>query len=167
IGRYTSAAVASIARGQPVGVVDGNVIRVLARLRSLGCNFRNGKTVEIFWTLADALVDPERPGDYNQALMELGATVCVPKTPKCGECPLATHCRAYAETKVLARDQKSQLRSRDTSKRAKKPKIEIGYAPEIKTEEPFSEMAKQRIDTKMYPACTMCGDNREGNGLGR
>jgi len=91
VGEYTAAAVASIAFGQAVGVVDGNVKRVMARL---GDNPR--PTARWLQDAAQALVDPDRPGDWNQALMELGATVCTPRGPRCGECPLAAWCRARA-----------------------------------------------------------------------
>lgn len=86
IGRYTAAAVASIAYGEPLAVVDGNVKRVLHRLtgRELG--------EEDNWRIAGQLLDRKRAGDFNQALMELGAVVCLPGTPLCGRCPVATMC---------------------------------------------------------------------------
>lgn len=88
IGRYTSAAIASIAFGVPAAVVDGNVERVLGRL--LG-NPLNG---EHTWAAAQSFLAPDRPGDWNQAMMELGATVCLPVAPKCDECPLRKSCKA-------------------------------------------------------------------------
>jgi A/G-specific adenine glycosylase len=84
IGRYTAAAVASIAFDQPCAVVDGNVERVLGRLFRL----RKRQT----WQVAEELLHPGRPGDFNQAMMELGATVCLPK-PLCSECPVFAWCR--------------------------------------------------------------------------
>ncbi len=86
VGRYTSSAVASIAFDEPVAVVDGNVRRVLQRLK--------GKAIadEELWQVAGELLCRERPGDYNQALMELGATVCLPREPKCQICPIARDC---------------------------------------------------------------------------
>jgi A/G-specific adenine glycosylase len=84
IGRYTAAAVASIAFGEPVAVVDGNVERVLRRL--FGEDVRNS------WATAQQLIDQQRPGDFNQAMMELGATVCVPIQPLCAKCPLISYC---------------------------------------------------------------------------
>lgn len=96
IGRYTAAAIASIAFDQPVAVVDGNVERVIARLR--------GKSVpgEELWQAAQALLEHEaeslaRPGDFNQAIMELGATVCVPGPPKCLLCPVTGWCATRGE----------------------------------------------------------------------
>ncbi len=85
VGPYTAAAVASIACGRPHAVLDGNVRRVLSRL------FASADGLE---EKADALLDRKRPGDFNQALMELGATVCLPRAPLCAKCPLAEECRA-------------------------------------------------------------------------
>ncbi|NXJ64053.1 MUTYH glycosylase, partial [Rostratula benghalensis] len=94
VGRYTAGAIASISYGQATGVVDGNVIRVLCRLRCIGADSSSPAVIDQLWDMANALVDRSRPGDFNQALMELGATVCVPKAPLCGECPVKQHCRA-------------------------------------------------------------------------
>jgi len=86
IGRYTAAAVASIVFGEAVAVVDGNVERVLGRL------FGPGQGRDSGWERADALLARTRPGDFNQAMMELGATVCTPRSPQCLVCPLITWC---------------------------------------------------------------------------
>ncbi|XP_055580428.1 adenine DNA glycosylase isoform X1 [Falco cherrug] len=94
VGRYTAGAIASISYRQATGVVDGNVIRVLCRLRCIGADSSSPAVIDQLWDMANALVDRSRPGDFNQALMELGATVCVPKAPLCGECPVKQHCRA-------------------------------------------------------------------------
>jgi A/G-specific adenine glycosylase len=91
IGRYTAAAIASIAFGEPVAVVDGNVERVLARLS--GDALSNGWA----WERAQALLDPKRPGDFNQAMMELGATACTPRSPQCLLCPISTFCATRGE----------------------------------------------------------------------
>jgi A/G-specific adenine glycosylase len=95
VGEYTAGAVASIAYGEAVPAVDGNVRRVLARLFDLvdpgGPELRD---------LAGQLVDPARPGDFNQALMELGALVCRPRAPACGKCPLSGHCLALGRGTV-------------------------------------------------------------------
>ena len=96
IGEYTAHAIASIAFGAPVGVVDGNVIRVLSRLLALGGDARAPARLRELWAAAHALAHPEHPGDFNQAVMELGATVCTPKAPTCDACPLAGACRARA-----------------------------------------------------------------------
>uniref|UniRef100_A0A8D2P6D0 Adenine DNA glycosylase n=1 Tax=Zosterops lateralis melanops TaxID=1220523 RepID=A0A8D2P6D0_ZOSLA len=95
VGRYTAGAIASISYGQATGVVDGNVIRVLCRLRCIGADSSSPAVIDRLWDMANVLVDRSRPGDFNQALMELGATVCVPKAPLCGECPAKQHCQAW------------------------------------------------------------------------
>uniref|UniRef100_A0A8C5D7H7 Adenine DNA glycosylase n=1 Tax=Gouania willdenowi TaxID=441366 RepID=A0A8C5D7H7_GOUWI len=95
VGRYTAAAVGSIALGEVTGTVDGNVVRVLCRLRAIGADCTSPAVTEALWSLANTLVDPERPGDFNQAMMELGARVCTPKAPVCNQCPIQTHCRSY------------------------------------------------------------------------
>ena len=94
IGPYTAAAVASIAFGEVIPVLDGNVERVLARRLALGEDPRKRSGRDKLLAGAEDLLDEERPGDSNQALMELGATVCTPRKPRCGSCPLAEGCRA-------------------------------------------------------------------------
>ncbi|KAK9100263.1 hypothetical protein Scep_023693 [Stephania cephalantha] len=94
IGDYTAGAIASIAFYEAVPVVDGNVIRVIARLKAISANPKESTTIKIFWKLAGQLVDACRPGDFNQALMELGATICSPTSPGCSICPVAGQCRA-------------------------------------------------------------------------
>jgi A/G-specific adenine glycosylase len=92
IGRYTAGAVLSIAYDKPVPLVDGNVIRVLARIFAIQ---KNPKTdPKVFWELAESLVPQENAGDFNQALMELGATVCTPNNPSCLICPVNSFCLA-------------------------------------------------------------------------
>jgi A/G-specific adenine glycosylase len=91
-GPYTAAAVASIAFGRPEAVVDGNVARVLARVLDEARDAGRADVRARVEATARALLDPARPGDWNQALMDLGATVCVPRAPRCGECPLAPWC---------------------------------------------------------------------------
>src|SRR5437764_5197103 len=86
IGRYTANAIASIAFGEPVAVVDGNVTRVLERI--LGRIIVGAEA----WSAAQKLLDPAQPGDFNQAMMELGATVCVPSIPLCSACPVKALC---------------------------------------------------------------------------
>jgi A/G-specific adenine glycosylase len=91
IGRYTSAAIASIAFEEPVAVVDGNVERVLQRF--LG----NPLAGEPLWAAAETLLDRNRPGDFNQAMMELGATLCTPRAPLCLTCPVSDLCATRGE----------------------------------------------------------------------
>jgi A/G-specific adenine glycosylase len=94
IGRYTAGAIASIAFGLHEPVLDGNVMRVLTRLFDIHDVLQDSATQKMLWTLAEKLLSPARPGDFNQAMMELGAMVCTPRSPECGECPLAKTCRA-------------------------------------------------------------------------
>jgi A/G-specific adenine glycosylase len=96
IGRYTAGAIASIAFDENVPVLDGNVIRVFARLLDLPDVVTHTATKNRLWQQAEDWLPPERAGDYNQALMELGRTVCKPRQPLCAECPLVDHCQAFA-----------------------------------------------------------------------
>jgi A/G-specific adenine glycosylase len=122
IGAYTAAAVASIAHGEPVAVVDGNVERVLCRLAGWAAGSRKGggsalrRKIE---KLAGQLLDPTRPGDFNQAMMELGATVCAPRNPQCAMCPLAADCKTRGEHK--------------TPKRAPMMSREVAYALSVRS----------------------------------
>ena len=100
IGGYTAAAIASIAFGERVAVVDGNVERVLCRIAGWDANGAYRRKVE---ELAAQLVDEERPGDFNQAMMELGATVCLPRNPRCLVCPVSEDCKTRGEHKTAAR----------------------------------------------------------------
>jgi A/G-specific adenine glycosylase len=105
IGSYTAAAIASIAHGEAVAVVDGNVERVLSRIRGWESHDSVGEAavrrkVDEF---AAGLVDPRRAGDFNQAIMELGATVCTPRNPQCLVCPWAKECRTLGEHKTPKR----------------------------------------------------------------
>jgi A/G-specific adenine glycosylase len=97
IGRYTAAAIASIAFDEPTAVVDGNVERVLQRVA--------GKRLaaEELWAAANQLLDAKRPGDFNQAMMELGATICLPRQPACRTCPVHPWCLARGELKKLGK----------------------------------------------------------------
>ncbi len=96
VGRYTAGAVASIAYGVPAPVVDGNVKRVLARLFNLELSIDSPAAQAPLWQRAAELVPRTAPGDFNQALMELGARICVPSKPRCPECPVRTRCEAHA-----------------------------------------------------------------------
>jgi A/G-specific adenine glycosylase len=101
IGSYTSAAIASIAFGEAVAVVDGNVERVLARMTGWPAAERRFQARVL--QLAQVLVDPGAPGDFNQAMMELGATVCLPKTPLCLHCPAQPLCSTRGEHAAVPR----------------------------------------------------------------
>jgi len=116
IGNYTAAAIASIAHGEAIPVVDGNVERVLCRVQGWEAVGRSGAAAlrRKIDTAATQLLDSTRPGDFNQALMELGATVCTPRNPQCLTCPLSADC-------VTRGEHRTQARPRMLSK-------EIGYA---------------------------------------
>jgi A/G-specific adenine glycosylase len=94
IGRYTAAAILSIAYGEPLAALDGNVARVLARLGAVRGDLRDSKTWQRLDGAAAALLAREAPGDWNEAMMELGATVCTPISPRCEQCPMQRWCRA-------------------------------------------------------------------------
>jgi A/G-specific adenine glycosylase len=97
IGDYTAAAVGSIAFDLPFAVLDGNVLRVAARVTNDASDISAGRTRERFREIAQQWLDPHEPGHFNQALMELGATVCLPRNPLCLVCPLTERCRARQE----------------------------------------------------------------------
>ncbi len=106
IGVYTAAAVASIAHGERVAVVDGNVERVLCRMEGWKAGSRAGGGAQLrrkIEALAAELVSPQRPGDSNQALMELGATLCSPRNPQCRLCPIADDCKTQGEHQTAPR----------------------------------------------------------------
>ena len=94
IGRTTAGSILSSGFNAPLAILDGNVKRVLARLHAHPCP--PARDQALFWGWSEALLDPERPRDLNQALMDLGATVCTPRQPHCSRCPWSTFCAAYA-----------------------------------------------------------------------
>ena len=106
IGAYTAGAVASIAFGRKEAVVDGNVRRVFSRIADV-----ESPVEKALWATADVVLDPERPGDHNQALMELGATICTPRDPECDRCPVQRHCLAWARDTVAQRPAPKKRRS--------------------------------------------------------
>lgn len=136
IGRYTAAAIASIAFGEPIAVVDGNVERVLQRV--------SGRTLagEDFWLEAEVLLDRNRPGDFNQAMMELGATVCTPRAPACLSCPVVELCATRGE---MARPAKAP----------RQKKREIHYALDYRSDD--SREAKVFLVQRPLSARLMAG----------
>jgi A/G-specific adenine glycosylase len=112
IGAYTAGAIASIAYGGREALVDGNVARVIARLEGIDDPIKSPATLRRIWSIARRLVPEDRPGRFNEALMELGATVCTPRDPRCGACPVASFCRA-----------RRTHRERELPVTAKKPKV--------------------------------------------
>ena len=121
IGRYTAAAIASIAFAEPVAVVDGNVERVLERF--VGINL----TTPHIWQNAQALLANSRPGDFNQAMMELGATMCVPREPHCPMCPVRRWC-------VTQQSGRSEISARTMERRASPPGPATNAARQVKKE---------------------------------
>ena len=105
IGAYTAAAIASIAHGERVAVVDGNVERVLCRMAGWEAGNGGAALKRKIEELAAQLIDPEQPGDFNQALMELGATLCLPRNPQCPACPFSADCITRGEHKTRPRPQ--------------------------------------------------------------
>jgi A/G-specific adenine glycosylase len=102
VGDYTAGAISSIAFDAREPAVDGNVKRVLSRVLN-----SPAPTVKRLRAVAASLVPPDRPGDFNQALMELGARICTPRTPRCGTCPIQRDCRAYAAGTQLQRPRRT------------------------------------------------------------
>jgi A/G-specific adenine glycosylase len=110
VGDYTAAAISSIAFGLPYAVLDGNVLRVVARLTNDSADISAGRTRARFREIAQQWLDRRQPGAFNQAMMELGATVCLPRVPHCEICPLAAVC----EARRAARQQQVPVKLRKT-----------------------------------------------------
>jgi len=96
VGRYTAGAIASIAFDKPTPILDGNVARVLSRLKNWRDDPRPPASAAKRWLLAEKILPAKRIGDFNSALMELGATICTPRNPQCEICPVQKFCRGYA-----------------------------------------------------------------------
>ena len=125
IGNYTAAAILSIAFNAKCAVLDGNVARVLARLEAVRGDLQETKRWKKLQHSADALLDPKSPGDWNQAMMELGATLCTPKSPQCLLCPVAEFCEA----------RKLGLAESLPEKRKKRTTVEIHLASAVFADE--------------------------------
>ncbi len=113
IGHYTAAAILSIAYDVPLAALDGNVARVLARLFAVRGDLRVPKTWRKLGAAAQTLLPSNSPGDWNQAMMELGETICTPRSPNCAACPIARHCKARAL--VIAEKLPAARQKRDTT----------------------------------------------------
>lgn len=100
IGPYTAAAIASIAFGEAVPAVDGNAYRLYARYFNIHLDIASSEAKKYFFELGKEVIDPLKPGDFNQAVMELGATICTPQNPKCSACPVHDSCEALAKNTV-------------------------------------------------------------------
>jgi len=114
IGRYTAAAIASIAFGQDEAALDGNIRRVLSRVFNVEDVARSTSGEKRLWALAEENLPSGRAGDYNQAIMDLGATICLPKNPDCDRCPVSEICEAHA---LGVQDHRP----------VKKPKVEVPH----------------------------------------
>jgi A/G-specific adenine glycosylase len=115
VGRYTAGAIASIAFGERVAAVDGNVIRVATRLFAIARPARTGSVQREIWSLIGDMVPASAPSEFNQALMELGSLVCTPRKPACGSCPLSEACKGreqgiQSSLPILARPKARQVR---------------------------------------------------------
>ena len=121
IGKYTTNAILSIAFGKKHAVVEGNVARVVARLEAIPGDLREGRRWESLQRTADRLLSPEAPGNWNQAMMELGATICTPRSPQCLLCPVAKFCRA----------RKLGIQELIPEKRKKRATVDVLLATEI------------------------------------
>lgn len=108
IGPYTAAAMASILSNEVIAAIDGNVFRVLARHFDISTPIDSLSGKKLFSDLANQLVDHHRPGDFNQAMMDLGALICTPKKPQCGICPIQTSCLSNQNKKWSERPVKSK-----------------------------------------------------------
>ena len=133
-GAYTAAAVASIAFGVRVAVVDGNVERVSTRLEAIELDPRTAQGRRAVRAVAESLLDPNDPGASNQAVMELGATICLPRGPHCERCPLAASCRAFACRSQAAYPRRAPRRSARRVRLAavvvERPDLGSGFAVE-------------------------------------
>lgn len=95
IGSYTASAIASIAFKQPKGVIDGNTLRIISRVFDRQDNIAKDATKKLYQTVMDHLIAYTDPSDFNQGMMDLGATICTPRKPDCGQCPVMAFCQAY------------------------------------------------------------------------
>lgn len=115
VGEYTAAAIASIAFHEAVPAIDGNAFRVYSRYFNIHMDISSSKSKKYFFELGKEIIDVNRPGDFNQAVMELGATICLPQNPKCMICPVQDSCEALARNTVSQlplKLQKTKVRNR-------------------------------------------------------
>jgi len=100
IGPYTAAAISSICFNKKRAAVDGNVYRILARVFNIDTAINSPEGIKTFQELANSLISETNPGDYNQSMMDIGATICTPKNPKCNQCPLKSICLAHGNSTI-------------------------------------------------------------------
>lgn len=150
VGPYTAGAVLSIGYNVPIELVDGNVIRVVTRLRALAGDVTKKEVINFIWKLAKDMLHKTRPGHFNQALMDLGATICTPANPSCGKCPVSQVCLAYAESK------------RKTSLASKQKLLFGGGATKVKVEGGDGDNSVNGVNKEEEGAgangssCTLC-----------
>lgn len=123
VGPYTAGAVLSIAYNKPEHAVDGNVMRVLSRVLYINEDIALPKTRKVFEHAVDMLIDPQHPGDFNQGLMDLGAMICTPTSPKCLLCPVREYCTAFQE----GNPEQLPIKSKKTKNKKIKYDVYVGY----------------------------------------
>jgi len=139
VGDYTAAAIASIAYNEIVPTVDGNVLRVISRVFDIEVPVDTSEGKKIIKDLMFELIDKRNPGDFNQAVMELGAKVCKPKNPDCENCPLQEKCLAFEKQNFLERPMKS-----------KKVKVTNSYIDYLLIKNSKGVVMQQRDDTSIW-----------------
>ncbi len=117
IGEYTAGAIRSIAFGLPTAAVDGNVVRVFSRLTATAWQPADPSHRRQVRALVEKIIPPDRPGDFNEALMDLGATLCLPQNPACADCPVQTMCQAFATKTVAHFPAKKPVRAKPVEQR--------------------------------------------------
>jgi len=158
VGAYTSAAVASISLGLPHAAVDGNVVRVIARLTNDASEITSPAARRRFAEEAARLLDQRRPGDFNQAMMELGATICTPRALRCGTCPVQKFCGAFAagtqnELPVKLKKQKAREVALDLLMLERDGHIFLVERPESERRlAGFSELPERRLFPRLRAA---------------
>lgn len=139
VGEYTAAAIASIAFDEAKAAVDGNVFRVFSRYFNIDLDISLGKTKKYFIELGNEIIDQNRPGDFNQAVMELGATICTPRNPLCEICPLNASCEAVVKQNITERPVKS-----------KKVKVKHRYLNFMEITDGDNFLMNKRVDADVW-----------------
>ncbi|KAN0033691.1 hypothetical protein ACTFIV_000153 [Dictyostelium citrinum] len=158
IGPYTAGAISSIAFNKPVPLVDGNVIRVLSRVRSIGANPKLSSTIKLFWELGNDLVESvENPCNFNQSLMELGASLCSVQSPQCKQCPIQSNCQAYQQEKQFIKPE-----PKNSITKFFQPKNSNTNNNNNDTES--SKQIKPTITLKLIDICKICQSFEDSDG---
>ncbi|KAM9999600.1 hypothetical protein ACTFIZ_008055 [Dictyostelium cf. discoideum] len=158
IGPYTAGAISSIAFNNPVPLVDGNVIRVLSRVRSIGANPKLSSTVKLFWELGNDLVESvENPCNFNQSLMELGATICSVQSPQCKQCPIQSNCQAYQQEKQFIKPE-----PKNSISKFFQPKNNNNNTNDI--ESSSSSSIKPTVTLNLTDICKICQSFEDSDG---